>query len=212
MQFLRGRRCRRHWQGHRPRDDPDVGAPLATRVLCAGRGVWCSYRPKFEIGVVELLARKRKLAIAPGTTGTRPLGGRTEMPEFGDPSKSRTSRFRAVNTPLGYFGLYGDEDDHRAPVGQGPRLPRLARALGVWYWRALATGTAWAGLCLIHHHQSNAGYGYVTTQDGTSLIHRTTSRPFPADGESHRQPQRQPGITKRPAKWVMMMMMMNYTI
>ena len=91
---------------------PDVGAPLATRVLCAGRGVWCSYRPKFEIGVVELLARKRKLAIAPGTTGTRPLGGRTEMPEFGDPSKSRTSRFRAVNTPLGYFGLYGDEDEH----------------------------------------------------------------------------------------------------
>ena len=91
---------------------PDVGAPLATRVLCAGRGVWCSYRPKFEIGVVELLARKRKLAIAPGTTGTRPLGGRIEMPEFGDPSKSRTSRFRAVNTPLGYFGLYGDEDEH----------------------------------------------------------------------------------------------------
>ena len=91
---------------------PDVGAPLATRVLCAGRGVWCSYRPKFEIGVVELLARKRKLAIAPGTTGTRPLGGRTEMLEFGDPSKSRTSRFRAVNTPLGYFGLYGDEDEH----------------------------------------------------------------------------------------------------
>ena len=94
------------------RHRPDVGAPLATRVLCAGRGVWCSYRPKFEIGVVELLARKRKLAIAPGTTGTRPLGGRTEMPEFGDPSKSRTSRFRAVNTPLGYFGLYGDEDEH----------------------------------------------------------------------------------------------------
>ena len=91
---------------------PDVGAPLATRVLCAGRGVWCSYRPKSEIGVVELLARKRKLAIAPGTTGTRPLGGRTEMLEFGDPSKSRTSRFRAVNTPLGYFGLYGDEDEH----------------------------------------------------------------------------------------------------
>ena len=96
----------------RPPRNPDVGAPLATRVLCAGRGVWCSYRPKFEIGVVELLARKRKLAIAPGTTGTRPLGGRTEMPEFGDPSKSRTSRFRAVNTPLGYFGLYGDEDEH----------------------------------------------------------------------------------------------------
>ena len=93
---------------------PDVGAPLATRVLCAGRGVWCSYRPKFEIGDVALLARKRKLDIAQGTTGTtRPLGGRrTEMPEFGDPSKSRTSRFRAVNTPLGYFGLYGDEDEH----------------------------------------------------------------------------------------------------
>ena len=74
----------------------DGGAPLATRGLCASRGVWCSYRPKFEIGIVDLLARKKELATAPGTTNTRPLGGRTEIPEFGVPSKSRTSRFRAV--------------------------------------------------------------------------------------------------------------------
>ena len=42
---------------------------------------------------------------------------------------------------------------HRAPVGQGPSGPDwLATALGFWSGRALATGTAWAGLCLIHHH------------------------------------------------------------
>ena len=79
-----------------PKAPLDGGAPLATRGLCASRGVWCSYRPKFEIGIVDLLARKKELATAPGTTNTRPLGGRTEIPEFGVPSKSRTSRFRAV--------------------------------------------------------------------------------------------------------------------
>ena len=41
---------------------------------------------------------------------------------------------------------------HRAPVGQGPSGPGwLATALGVWSGRVFATGTAWAGLCLIHH-------------------------------------------------------------
>ena len=42
---------------------------------------------------------------------------------------------------------------HRAPVGQGPPGPGwLAISLGFWSGRALATGTAWAGLFLIHHH------------------------------------------------------------
>ena len=41
---------------------------------------------------------------------------------------------------------------HRAPVGQGPPGPGwLAISFGFWSGRALATGTAWAGLCLIHH-------------------------------------------------------------
>ena len=42
----------------------------------------------------------------------------------------------------------------RAPVGQGPSGPGwLATALGgFWSGRPLATGTAWAGLCLIRHH------------------------------------------------------------
>jgi hypothetical protein len=44
----------------------------------------------------------------------------------------------------------------RAPVGQGPSGPNwLATALGFWSGRALA-GTAWAGLCLIHHHHKPA--------------------------------------------------------
>ena len=80
----------------------DGGAPLATRGLCATRGVWRSYQTKFEIGIVELLARKKELATAPGTTNTRLLGGRTEIPEFGVPSKSQTSRFRAVTHQVFY--------------------------------------------------------------------------------------------------------------
>ena len=49
---------------------------------------------------------------------------------------------------------------HRAPVGQGPSGPDddwLAIAFGFWSGRALATGTAWAGLCLIYHHQHKCG-------------------------------------------------------
>ena len=46
---------------------------------------------------------------------------------------------------------------HRAPVGQGPPGPDwLAISFGFWSGRALATGTAWAGLCLIHHHHYKA--------------------------------------------------------
>ena len=42
---------------------------------------------------------------------------------------------------------------HRAPVGQGPPGPGwLAISFGFWSGRALATGTACVGLCLIHHH------------------------------------------------------------
>ena len=43
---------------------------------------------------------------------------------------------------------------HCAPVGQGgpPGPDWLAISFGFWSGRALATGTAWAGLCLIHHH------------------------------------------------------------
>ena len=41
----------------------------------------------------------------------------------------------------------------RATVGQGPSGPGWLAA-SVWFGsgRALATGTAWAGLCLINHH------------------------------------------------------------
>ena len=47
---------------------------------------------------------------------------------------------------------------HRAPVGQGPPGPGwLAISFGFWSGRALATGTAWAGLCLIHYHQHEPG-------------------------------------------------------
>ena len=47
-----------------------------------------------------------------------------------------------------------------ATVGQGPSGPDwLAIALGVWSGQALATDTAWTGLCLIHHHHRHPGLG-----------------------------------------------------
>ena len=55
-----------------------------TRAMC-GWGSGVHTRPKFEIGDVELLARKRELSSGPETTNTRPLGGQTETPEFGVP-------------------------------------------------------------------------------------------------------------------------------
>ena len=43
---------------------------------------------------------------------------------------------------------------HRAPVGQGPPGPGwLAISVGFWSGQALATGTAWAGLCLRLFHE-----------------------------------------------------------
>ena len=42
-------------------------------------------------------------------------------------------------------------------ASRDPRVPGwLATAFGFWSGRALATGTAWAGLCLIHHHHYKA--------------------------------------------------------
>ena len=55
-----------------------------TRAMC-GWGSGVHTRPKLEIGVVELLARKGELCSAPGSTNTRPLGGQTETPGFGVP-------------------------------------------------------------------------------------------------------------------------------
>ena len=70
---------------------------------------------------------------------------------------------------------------HRAPVGQGPSGPDwLAIALGFWSGRALATGTAWAGLCLIHHHHQRSGVEWsgvewsgVEWSGVKCLVHRT---------------------------------------
>ena len=47
---------------------------------------------------------------------------------------------------------------HRAPLARDPRVlsGRPLTALGFWSGRVLATGTAWAGLCLIHHHYGPA--------------------------------------------------------
>ena len=78
-------------------------------------------------------------------------------------SASRRSLAHVRTRPIGSTGARGTRDCsrhpscartlHRAPVGQGPSCPDwLAISFGFWSGRALATGTAWAGLCLIHHH------------------------------------------------------------
>ena len=47
------------WRRCRPHFALDGGAPLATRGLCATRGVWRSYQTKFEIGIVNCSLGKR---------------------------------------------------------------------------------------------------------------------------------------------------------
>ena len=50
----------------------------------------------------------------------------------------------------------------RPPLARGPRVLvgwPLPLALGFWYGLVLATDTAWAGLCLIHHHQQRGDFG-----------------------------------------------------
>ena len=84
------------------------------------------------------------------------IQGAGSQPEAEGP----TPTSRGALSPLPAEGppTWGDPGEggctlHRAPVGQGPSGPGwLATALGFWSGRALATGTAWAGLCLIHHH------------------------------------------------------------
>ena len=70
------------------------------------------------------------------------------------PSQSATRTcFATLRERFHVFRLQARGTLHRAPVGQGPSGPDwLATALGFWSGRALATGTALAGLCLIHHH------------------------------------------------------------
>ena len=66
---------------------------------------------------------------------------------------------------------------HRAPVGQGPPGPDwLAISLGFWSGRALATGTAWAGLCLIRHHHHQAGVRVIQQVRSVLVSPHSSSR------------------------------------
>ena len=65
---------------------------------------------------------------------------------------------------------------HRAPVGQGPPGPGwLAISLGFWPGRALATGTAWAGVCLIRHHQDSIATP-ITSPTWGAPLHAPSAR------------------------------------
>ena len=96
---------------------------------------------------------------------------KTAFPDVGDlapkarktfftKARSQRAPFFVYRRPQGtyadpYFKVTARSNLHRAPVGQGPSGPDwLAISFGFWSGRALATGTAWAGLCLIHHHYS----------------------------------------------------------
>ena len=82
---------------------------------------------------------------------------------------------------------------HRAPVGQGPPGPDwLAISFGfwvlVWTGTALATGTAWAGLCFIHHHHHGLGGGVLCVVKKAGAWDCTHPRPpaFFTDRENGR--------------------------
>ena len=80
---------------------------------------------------------------------------------------------------------------HRAPVGQGPSGPDwLAISFGFWSGRALATGTAWAGLCLIHHHHRAHG-----RKSSVDIIVRVSRRP---QNGRQRRPVANNGRQRRP--------------
>ena len=65
---------------------------------------------------------------------------------------------------------------HRSPVGQGPPGPDwLAISLGFWSRWPLATGTAWAGLCLIHHHHQGGYKEHKKTTEHRANCARTTT-------------------------------------
>ena len=91
----------------------------------------------------------------PTTPGRRPLGRKQRSRTLARRGRPLRLRPRTRSHP----GLT-PSTLHRAPVGQGPPGPGwLAISFGVWSGRALATGTAWAGLCLIHHHHSRMPRG-----------------------------------------------------
>ena len=93
-----------------------------------------SKRKAAKIPVLALLVAWRWERAKPPTSPGKPFG-------TGKPTEPSSVSFCALHL-------------HRAPVGQGPSCPGwLATALGFWSGRPLATGTAWAGLCLLHHHR-----------------------------------------------------------
>ena len=96
----RARRAVSAGHGFGVTETPDVGAPLATRVLCAGRGVWCSYRPKFEIGVVELLARKGNSLSHRGLRARGRLVGEPRCPSSAIPRNLEQADLGRSTPPL----------------------------------------------------------------------------------------------------------------
>ena len=62
----------------------------------------------------------------------------------------------------------------------------LGFPLGFWSGQALATGTAWAGLCLIHHQGSQMFKWRIGEEKCDSAVHhRRVSSPCAPQGHSH---------------------------
>ena len=88
---------------------------------------------------------------------------------------------------------------HRVPVGQGPSGPDwLAISFGFWSERALATGTAWAGLCLIHHHHET----YFVRKTADNARARKWARFGCAWGDTHKRARAFPPPGPPPPKAV----------
>ena len=97
----------------------------------------------------------------------------------GDERKKRHRGYRAVSfvVYMPFAVIFCFRTLHRAPVGQGPPGPDwLAIAFGFWSERALATGTAWADLCLIHHHRSIFVFDFKKSTKINPMEHKHTTK------------------------------------
>ena len=79
---------------------PPLAAPASFAPTKQKQGVWCSYRPKFEIGVVELLARKGNSPSHRGLRARGRLVGEPRCPSSAIPRNLEQADLGRSTPPL----------------------------------------------------------------------------------------------------------------
>ena len=151
-------------------DDLDRVEPLVAVLVVGGDKVvrfWVHRRRRSRVraghaGVLEHVVEHRRARDLERASGLVALD--VEAEQLRRLAKVRNaealSQLPMRATRIEWHGENGCGTLHRAPVGQGPPGPGwLAISFGFWSGRALATGTAWAGLCLIHHNRGEIAVG-----------------------------------------------------